>query len=72
LIPIANYVEYKYVDPKIARDEAILDTFDMLSPSYDKPIKKSEIHSWVADSGTTVQGLPEKPIHGTMRFKRVS
>jgi len=72
LIPIANYVEYKYTNPKIARDEAILDTFDMLSPSYDKPIKKSEIHSWVADSGTTVQGLPEKPIHGTMRFKRVS
>lgn len=72
LIPIANYVEYKYANPKIARDEAILDTFDMLSPSYDKPIKKSEIHSWVADSGITVQALPEKPIHGTMRFKRVS
>ena len=72
LIPIANYVEYKYANPKTARDEAILDTFDMLSPSYDKPIKKSEIHSWVADSGLTVQALPEKPIHGTMRFKRVS
>ena len=72
LIPVANYVEYKYANPKIARDEAILDTFDMLSPSYDKPIKKSEIHSWVADSGITVQALPEKPIHGTMRFKRVS
>ena len=72
LIPIANYVEYKYANPKIARDEAILDTFDMLSPSYDKPIEKSEIHSWVADSGITVKALPEKPIHGTMRFKRVS
>ena len=72
LIPVANYVEYKYANPKIARDEAILDTFDMLSPSYDKPIKKSEIHSWVADSGITVQALPEKPIYGTMRFKRVS
>ena len=72
LIPIANYVEYKYANPKIARDEAILDTFDMLSPSYDKPIKKSEIHSWVTDSGITMQALPEKPIHGTMRFKRVS
>ena len=71
-IPVANYVEYTYANPKIARDEAILDTFDMLSPSYDKPIKKSEIHSWVADSGITVQALPEKPIHGTMRFKRVS
>ena len=72
LIPVANYVEYKYANPKIARDEAILDTFDMLSPSYDKPIKKSEIHSWVTDSGITMQELPEKPIHGTMRFKRVS
>jgi SAM-dependent methyltransferase len=72
LIPVANYVEYKYANPKIARDEAILDTFDMLSPSYDKPIKKSEIHSWVTCSGITMQALPEKPIHGTMRFKRVS
>ena len=72
LIPVANYVEFKYANPKIARDEAILDTFDMLSPSYDKPIKKSEIHSWVTESGITMQALPEKPIHGTMRFKRVS
>ena len=72
LIPVANYVEFKYANPKIARDEAILDTFDMLSPSYDKPIKKSEIHSWVTDSGIGMQALPEKPIHGTMRFKRVS
>ena len=72
LIPVANYVEFKYANPKIARDEAILDTFDMLSPSYDKPIKKFDIHSWVTESGITMQALPEKPIHGTMRFKRVS
>jgi len=72
LIPIANYVEYKYTDPKIARDEAILDTFDMLSPSYDKPIKKSEIQSWILESGITLQALSVKPINGTMRFKRVS
>jgi len=72
LIPIANYVEYKYTSPKIARDEAILDTFDMLSPSYDRPIKKSEIQSWISESGITMQALSVKPIHGTMRFKRVS
>jgi len=72
LIPIANYVEYKYTNPKIARDEAILDTFDMLSPSYDNPIKKSEIQSWISESGITMQALSVKPIHGTMRFKRVS
>ena len=72
LIPIANYVEYKYTNPKIARDEAILDTFDMLSPSYDKPIKKSEIQSWISESGITMQALSVKPIYGTMRFKRTS
>jgi len=72
LIPIANYVEYKYTSPKIARDEAILDTFDMLSPSYDRPIKKSEIQSWISESGITMQALSVKLIHGTMRFKRVS
>jgi len=72
LIPIANYVEYKYTNPKIARDEAILDTFDMLSPSYDKPIKKSEIQSWILESGITLQALSVQPVHGTMRFKRVS
>ena len=72
LIPVANYVEYKYTNQKIARDEAILDTFDMLSPSYDKPIKKSEIQSWILESGVTMQELSVKPIHGTMRFKRIS
>jgi hypothetical protein len=72
LIPVANYVEYIYTNPKIARDEAILDTFDMLSPSFDKPIKKSEIQSWILESGITLQALSVKQIHGTMRFKRVS
>jgi hypothetical protein len=72
LIPVANYVEYSYSNSQIARDEAILDTFDMLSPSYDKPIKKSEVHSWITDSGITLKELPVVPPHGTMRFKRIS
>ena len=72
LIPIANYVEYEYADSKIARDEAILDTFDMLSPSYDKPIKKSEVLSWITQSGIKLEVLSAKPISGTMRFRRLS
>jgi len=72
LIPIANYVEYEYTELKIARDEAILDTFDMLSPSYDKPIKKSEILSWITDSGIELETLSTKPMNGTMRFRRLS
>jgi ubiquinone/menaquinone biosynthesis C-methylase UbiE/uncharacterized protein YbaR (Trm112 family) len=71
VIPIANYVEFEYADKKIARDEAILDTFDMLSPSYDKPIKKSEILSWVQNSEIEVVALEAPPERGTMRFKRL-
>jgi SAM-dependent methyltransferase len=72
LIPVANYVEYDYTNSKTARDEAILDTFDMLSPSYDKPIKKSEVRSWITDSSITLKELSVVPQHGTMRFKRIS
>lgn len=70
VIPIANYVEFKYASTEAARQEAILDTFDMLSPSFDKPIKKSEILKWVNDSGIQVQQLEAKSNPGTMRFQR--
>ena len=71
VIPIANYVEFKYASTEAARREAILDTFDMLSPAYDKPIKKSEILKWVSSSGIQVQRLEAKSNPGTMRFQRV-
>ncbi len=35
IIPIANYVEFSYSRNQDARAEAILDTFDMLSPYFD-------------------------------------
>jgi ubiquinone/menaquinone biosynthesis C-methylase UbiE/uncharacterized protein YbaR (Trm112 family) len=72
VIPIANYVEYDYPNRSCAIDEAILDTFDMLSPTYDKPIKKSEILKWIALSEFEVQVLGAIPTAGTMRFKRIS
>ena len=71
IIPIANYVEYSYANTSDARAEAILDTFDMLSPAYDKPIKKAEILKWVSDSGIQAQRLEAKSNPGTMRFQRV-
>ena len=71
MIPIANYVEFKYATIEAARAEAILDTFDMLSPSYDKPIKKSEILKWVTNSGIQVKQLEAKSNPGTMRFLRI-
>ena len=70
VIPIANYVEFKYDSIESARAEAILDTFDMLSPSFDKPIKKSEILNWVAESGIEMDRLESLSDPGTMRFQR--
>ena len=71
IIPIANYVEFSYAKKEDARAEAILDTFDMLSPSYDKPIKKSEILNWVDGSRIKVKQLEVKSNPGTMRFQRI-
>jgi SAM-dependent methyltransferase len=71
LIPIANYVEFEYHTKADAISESILDTFDMLSPAYDRPIKKSTILKWVQASGFKVNQLPHKPKFGTMRFKKI-
>ena len=43
LIPIANYVEKKDMTKKQRYEEAILDTFDMLSPRYDNPVSISRV-----------------------------
>jgi ubiquinone/menaquinone biosynthesis C-methylase UbiE/uncharacterized protein YbaR (Trm112 family) len=71
LIPIANYVEFEYHSKADAISESILDTFDMLSPAFDRPIKKSTIMKWVRGSGFNVTQLPHKPNFGTMRFKKI-
>ncbi len=71
VIPIANYVEFEYHSKADAIGESILDTFDMLSPAYDRPIKKSTILKWVQDSGFSLTQLPHKPKFGTMRFKKI-
>ena len=71
LLPIANYVGNTYWSKNHAREEAILDTFDMLSPRFDRPIKKSQLRDWVRDSGYTVSELPVSPKFGTLKFKKV-
>lgn len=38
LIPIANYVEKDDMTRKQRYEEAVLDTYDMLSPKYDNPV----------------------------------
>jgi 2-polyprenyl-3-methyl-5-hydroxy-6-metoxy-1,4-benzoquinol methylase/uncharacterized protein YbaR (Trm112 family) len=71
IIPIANYVEYAYESREDALSEAILDTFDMLSPAYDRPIKKSTILKWVERTGVEMKQLAHNPLFGTMRFKKI-
>ena len=71
LIPIANYVEFEYRSREDALNEAVLDTFDMLSPAYDRPIKKSTILKWIASSGIESIQITHQPRFGTMRFSKV-
>jgi 2-polyprenyl-3-methyl-5-hydroxy-6-metoxy-1,4-benzoquinol methylase len=70
VIPIANYVEYEYGSREDALSEAILDTFDMLSPAYDRPIKKSTILKWIGGTGVEMEQLAHRPVFGTLRFKK--
>lgn len=70
VIPIANYVEYEYGSREDALSEAILDTFDMLSPAYDRPIKKSTILKWIGETGVEMKQLAHRPVFGTLRFKK--
>ena len=72
IIPIANYVEYEYSSIAWARDEAILDTFDMLSPAYDRPIKRKQIYAWIKKANETTEILDSNVQKGTVRVRRVS
>ena len=71
MIPVANYVDVWYPTKELARQEAILDTFDMLSPQFDNPIKKSQIRSWIRESGQNLTELKTTVKNGTLKFKKL-
>lgn len=50
-IPVANYVHEKQLNRKQRYSWAVLDTFDMLSPQFDSPIKESDASKVLAESG---------------------
>jgi SAM-dependent methyltransferase len=56
LIPVANYVDMKDLPRSLRYQEAVLNTFDMLSPRYDNPITAGEL----------TRGLAEVPVDTTM------
>jgi SAM-dependent methyltransferase len=43
MIPVANYVDNRVWPPELRYQEALLDTFDMLSPAYDCPMTPYEV-----------------------------
>lgn len=51
LIPIANYVEKSDLTKKQRYEEAVLDTFDMLSPKFDSPVTSSRVKDVVTGFG---------------------
>lgn len=42
MIPVANYPKKKWFNDRLLRREAILDTFDMLSPAHDSPMSRKK------------------------------
>lgn len=50
-IPIANYVDHDDFTPAQKYSEAVLDTFDMLSPQYDSPMTWNEVDSALRQVG---------------------
>ncbi len=51
LIPVANYVEKTEFTREQRYDEAVLDTFDMLSPSFDRPMTADEVRQVFREHG---------------------
>lgn len=50
LLPILQYAHWGLPD-ELNRKWAVLDTFDMYSPTYDAPASRSELHEWFAAAG---------------------
>ena len=51
LVPVADYRGIFPFTQEQVKQIAILDTFDMLSPAYDKPQRKTTVRKWFQDIG---------------------
>lgn len=62
LVPVANYPTGDVLPRSIRYDEAILDTFDMLSPRYDNPVTRAEVEAALAGSASDVTFTSDIPV----------
>jgi SAM-dependent methyltransferase len=51
LLPVTNYEAIQDLDRRQLREWAVLDTFDMLSPQYDRPQTPRAVHRWTHEAG---------------------
>ncbi len=61
-IPVANYVEKRDLTWRQRYQWAVLDTFDMLSPAYDRPMTEPEVVAGLASAG--IGGLKRRDNRG--------
>lgn len=66
VIPVANYVDHVDLPREIRYDEAILDTFDMLTPAFDHPVTVPEVEEALKELVTSLEVRSSFPVvvHG--------
>jgi SAM-dependent methyltransferase len=62
VIPVANYVDRRDLPRHVRYDEAILDTFDMLAPTYDSPVTADEVERALSPVTTRVEFASRVPV----------
>jgi ubiquinone/menaquinone biosynthesis C-methylase UbiE len=63
LIPVANYVHEPSLDRRQRYQWALLDTLDMLSPTYDRPMTEGEVRAALAPAVIDVRRLPNPGVN---------
>jgi SAM-dependent methyltransferase len=53
LIPVVNYTDVYPLNDAQLREWALLDTYDMWAPAYDKPQTVATVRTWFRDAGFT-------------------
>ena len=62
IIPIANYTWQKDLPREIRYQQSILDTFDMLSPRYDRPLATKQVQRALVDLASDLRFVSRVPI----------
>lgn len=61
-LPIANYPHLSKMTKDDQYKQAVLDTFDMLAPRYDRPVTAAEIRSALGDLVTSLDFVSSVPV----------